>query len=589
MPDGSDSLEIEYVHFLNFFPQRAPRMMWLLGAGGSVSSGLPTAGTLIWDFKRQIYCNENRVPASRFPDLEHPSFQTEVQSYFDAQPGTPKLWANEEYSYYFDRYLPDESDRHRYLKERLRGTQPSHGHLCLAALMATSKTRIVWTTNFDSLIERGYQTLQGKKPDIPELTMVDLANTDVLTHCVTNEDWPLLVKLHGDYKYKKLKNTTEELKHQDSTLRGLLVRQCKQWGLAVVGYSGRDSSIMEALMDATNDPSCFPQGLYWFVRSGTKPDGSVVELIEQVRATGAPAAVIEVGGFDELMEDLFLPHQEQMPVARDLVKASRPRRRAVECNYARGTGWPLIRTNALEVTEFPATCTIFECKIGGSKEVSELVNGHRDRLTAARRKEGVLAFGTKKDILKVFKDKQPERFDVHPIESRRFHYDSHELGLFYDALCQGIANTTGLLRLPTKKGRTLYFPNNYEFSPDLKAHLGRSGNFKAVTQPKNPGPFYHQAVTISLDYRDLRLWLILEPTVVLTADGESLYQATGKAALIKDHLSIRFNSQANQWLDFWIRFLTYYRGEPIGITFPDDDNPEAEFKLSKTSAWSRPE
>ena len=83
-----DELTIDYVQFLNLFPQRAPRLMWFLGAGASVSSGLPTAGTLIWDCKRRIYCSENRVPPSRFPDLEHPSFRAEVQSYFDSQPGT---------------------------------------------------------------------------------------------------------------------------------------------------------------------------------------------------------------------------------------------------------------------------------------------------------------------------------------------------------------------------------------------------------------------------------------------------------------------------------------------------------------------
>ena len=111
-------LLIDYVQYLNFFPQRAPRMMWLLGAGASVSSGLPTAGTLIWDLERQIYCNANRISASRFQDLDDPSFQNEVQAYFASQPGTPELWANDEYSYYFERYLPDESDRHRFLKGR---------------------------------------------------------------------------------------------------------------------------------------------------------------------------------------------------------------------------------------------------------------------------------------------------------------------------------------------------------------------------------------------------------------------------------------------------------------------------------------
>jgi NAD-dependent SIR2 family protein deacetylase len=577
-------LLIDYVQYLNFFPQRAPRMMWLLGAGASVSSGLPTAGTLIWDFKRQIYCNANRISASRFQDLDDPSFQNEVQAYFASQPGTPELWANDEYSYYFERYLPDESDRHRFLKDRLRGTQPSHGHLCLAALMGLQKTRIVWTTNFDSLIERGYQTLQAKQTSISEITMGSLLNPDVLTHCIKNEDWPIVVKLHGDFQYVRLKNTTQELKTQDAILRKHLVKLCKEWGLSVVGYSGRDESVMEALAEAADSPDSYPHGLYWFIQSGATPAPAVIKIIEQVKANGSPAAIIEIGGFDELMEDLFLPHQEELPDVRDLVKSRRPHRRPVDSNYGNSTGWPLIRTNALEISEYPATCRIFECQIGGSREVNELITGHRHRITASRRKEGVIAFATKEDILSIFADKGPSRFDVHPIEPRRFYYDSHELGMFYDAVCQGIATTTGLIRLPNKKGRILYFPEDFVLSDAANQGL----NVKPVSQPRRPGPFYHQAFAAHLDYRDKRLWFLIEPTIVLTSDGQSLYTSTDKHTVIKDYLAERYNSVSNRWLDFWIKFLFHHLGNPIQISFPDNANPEAQLKLSVNSAWSRP-
>ena len=589
MSDDANDLRIECVQFLNFFPQRAPRMMWLLGAGASVNAGLPTAGTLIWEFKRNIYCNENRVSQSRYPNLEDRAFQTEVQSYFSSQTGTPPLWADEEYSYYFERYLYDESDRTTFLKDRLRGTHPGHGHICLASLMAISKTRVVWTTNFDTLIERGYQALQTKQPNLSEMTTVSLADTEVLTHAVTHEEWPILVKIHGDYRFKKLKNTTLELQTQDRTLRRLLVNQCRQWGLAVVGYSGRDESVMEALTAATNDPPCYPQGLYWFTRAGTKPAESVVSLLKKVRATGAPAAIVEVGGFDELMEDLFLPHQEQLPIARDLIKTTRPQRRPVEMQFGKGSGWPLIRTNALEVTDYPATCTIFGCKIGGSREVSQLTGDQRPRVTAARRKKGVIAFGTKKELLEIFKDHSPERFDVHPIVPRLFRYESHELGMFYEAICQGLANATGLQRVPGRKGRVLYFPNNYQMTDAEKTAVAKPRMFSPVTQPKPNGPFHHQGVSVSLEYRGDRLWMLLEPTIVLTSDGEAPYRSTGKSKLIKESLSGRYNGQSDQWLSFWVKFLEHRRGSPIRVTFPDDDNPEAEFKFSVQTAFSRPE
>jgi len=47
--------------FLRMYPLRAPSVTWLLGAGASTASGIPTAGDMIWDFKRKLYCAEQRI------------------------------------------------------------------------------------------------------------------------------------------------------------------------------------------------------------------------------------------------------------------------------------------------------------------------------------------------------------------------------------------------------------------------------------------------------------------------------------------------------------------------------------------------
>jgi hypothetical protein len=154
LQDPTATFRLATDQFLNFYPHRAPHIMWFLGAGTSVVAGLPTAGILTWEFKRAIYCNRQQISATRFPDLNEPSFQASVQSYFDSQAGHPQLGADEEYSFYFERYLPDERDRRRFLDNRLRGVKPSFGHICLAALAALDQFRVTWTTNFDPLVER---------------------------------------------------------------------------------------------------------------------------------------------------------------------------------------------------------------------------------------------------------------------------------------------------------------------------------------------------------------------------------------------------------------------------------------------------
>ena len=34
---------------------------FFLGAGASIQSGIPTGGNLVWHFKRELYCIENKL------------------------------------------------------------------------------------------------------------------------------------------------------------------------------------------------------------------------------------------------------------------------------------------------------------------------------------------------------------------------------------------------------------------------------------------------------------------------------------------------------------------------------------------------
>ena len=59
-------------------------MSLLLGAGASISSGILSGGQMIWDFKREIYCNENKISKLEFPDLQKENIQNKIQKYLDA-------------------------------------------------------------------------------------------------------------------------------------------------------------------------------------------------------------------------------------------------------------------------------------------------------------------------------------------------------------------------------------------------------------------------------------------------------------------------------------------------------------------------
>ena len=55
--------------FLGILPIRATSLAWFLGAGASASARLPTAGDLIWRFKRTLYCTSAKVDPRSCDDL----------------------------------------------------------------------------------------------------------------------------------------------------------------------------------------------------------------------------------------------------------------------------------------------------------------------------------------------------------------------------------------------------------------------------------------------------------------------------------------------------------------------------------------
>jgi NAD-dependent SIR2 family protein deacetylase len=139
--------------FLRLYQLRAPQIIWFLGAGASAAAGVPTAYHLIWEFKRAIYCAEQRISVRTCADISDPTLQARIQNYFDSKGTYPAENSPEEYAFYFEVAYPDEADRRRALDIHVSAARPSFGHYALAGLMKSGKVRVVWTTNFDRAIE----------------------------------------------------------------------------------------------------------------------------------------------------------------------------------------------------------------------------------------------------------------------------------------------------------------------------------------------------------------------------------------------------------------------------------------------------
>lgn len=564
--------------FIRLYQFRAPKIMWLLGAGASAAAGIPTAYHLIWRFKQMLYCTEQHVSIRACSDLGDPVLRANIQEYFDSKGVYPKCDCEDEYAYYFEAAIPDEGDRQRYIDQMFSTTRPSFGHYALAALMRLEMVRLLWTTNFDSLIEDAVAAVFGStghltvgSPDAPR----------VVTDAIVNERYPILVKLHGDFRSRRLKNTSEELRSQDAELRRNLVDVCKRHGLAVVGYSGRDRSVMEALLEAAETTQGFPQGLFWFRRPDSPCIPAVQNLIAQLRQKGTQAEIIDLDTFDELMADLLMLIQDIPEDIQKHLLAHRKRVSDIPLRKGKGT-WPVIRLNALPILSAPVVCRRIVCNIGGTKDVRQAIKDSGADIIATRRRSGVIAFGSDAGMKSVFGPYKITGFDLHNIETKRLQYESAEYGMLYEAICRALERERPL-KVYRRRHRHLVIVDPSQTSAQLLVPLKKA--VKRLTGTTDFRLNWAEAIRVRLEYRLGNLWLLMEPTIwVEPTDDDDAFKA-GRV-FIKSHLASRYNSTWNEIIDAWAYILTNGQKESRISAFGINDGCDASFTISRLTAFS---
>ena len=224
--------------FSRSFGQRTDRLAWLLGAGASASAGVPTAADMIADFKARLFCGHTNIPRNEV-DVSDPLWEQRITSYFDGAHSFPPAGDPGEYSTAFETAYPEAADRRSYIENAVKQATPSFGHRVLASFVSEGLIRCLFTTNFDPLVERATVVTDDLLPPDRQahLTVSAIDSVERGQRCLREDAWPLLVKLHGDYRSEHLKNTAQELQTQDGRLREVLINAVNRFGLLVVGYS----------------------------------------------------------------------------------------------------------------------------------------------------------------------------------------------------------------------------------------------------------------------------------------------------------------------------------------------------------------
>lgn len=563
--------------FARRFSLRARNLMWFLGAGCSAAAGVPTAMDMIWEFKQTLFISQRRGSYQTVADLSQPMVRDRLQEHINSLERLPILGAPEEYARLFEAAYPAEKDRQAFLHGKLAGAKPSYGHMALATLMRAGLLRMVWTTNFDALVADGcakvYDTTSA-------LTTAALDAPDLAEQAIADERWPLEVKLHGDFRSRRLKNTDDELRHQDQRLRQALVAQCLRLGLVVAGYSGRDESIMDTLEEAVTSHGAFPSGLFWLHRGDEPPLPRVQRLLDRGKETGVEVALVSIENFDETLRDLMRLLDNLDTKALDDFAAERRHWSPATLPQISRRGWPVVRLNALPLVKAPNTCRRVVCEIGGTSDVRQAIDEAGVDVLAVRSRGGVLAFGADVDVRAAFEGNHISEFDIHTLDVRKQRYESSEQGLLRQGLTAAIVRERGLIA-QRRRARDLLSPANPQEAiwQPLQKLVGRLSG----TVNGHEDLLWREGIATRLGWADDRLWLLIEPITIfddVTDDSKAAAADFARERSVK-----RYNQVLNGLIDFWAAHLGQ-DGKEMSA-FNVEDGVDAVYGLSPITAFSR--
>ena len=256
-----------------------PNFALFLGAGASNSSKVKSTNLMINEWRHMHY-------------KMYKSADETYEEYVQKQD-----WYNkpEEYSTLFEILFDEPSQRREYIESCIEGSNPSWGYIYLVNLIAHNVFNTIFTTNFDDLINEACYAFSSSSDMRP---IVCAHDSSIRSLRITSKR-PKIIKLHGDFLFDNIKNTAKELETLEQNMKDKFKQYASEFGLIVVGYSGNDRSIMDALGMLLKSDQNYPHGVYWCVKKNTSINRNVTQLTRYPKFR-----LIEIEGFDELFAEI---------------------------------------------------------------------------------------------------------------------------------------------------------------------------------------------------------------------------------------------------------------------------------------------
>lgn len=541
--------KMDFDAFLRSFKQnKDSSFAFLLGAGASITSGVQSAEDCIWDWKKLIYLSNNPTNDT-FIDIHTDFCRKRIQTWLDEQGCYPKEKSDEEYVFYAENTFPFSGDRTKYFKDLSSDKIPNIGYKLLCLLHKYGVLKSVWTTNFDGLIERAAH--QANRTPIS----INLDNPTRIYQTENTQDL-LYIALHGDYKYSALKNTAKELDSQQETFSNRLKEYFVDRNLIVIGYSGRDKSLMKSLTEAFSHPGA--GRLYW-CGYGSQINEDVRNLLYAARISGRDAVFIETDGFDKTMISLILAAYND-----DVEKSKEIHKIMEEMN----TDTPIspfelpvtnmagcIKTNLYPI-RIPNDIFVFEISYPQNTSEWAFLKSRilGKEIIAAPYKGKVYAYGYSEQIQKAFSDCIKDDITRLPLSLGQVKGNPILKTLVIKTLICGLAS---VCKKEAAISKRLIWDKSLLFK-----------NFKGV----------YEAIKIDLEFIENKDYALMSIVPTLFFEDKSINPEQRKN-MMSDYLDKKYNKQYDSIISRWEQ--TLFNGNNCAFEYPLNSNYNFKYKIGK--------
>lgn len=532
-----------------------------IGAGASISSGIKSAYDCIWEWKRLIFISSNPGLEKLFPDGSTHSSRLKIQSWLDSQGKYPTIDSGEEYTFYANEAFPIPSTRKSFFQNISKDAKPSAGYHLQCLLSRERIIRKIWTTNFDHLVAKAAASYN--------LTPIEIGlDTTHRAERIFTDNELIINALHGDYRYDQLKNTATELQAQDAVLREKLVEDTKNSHLIIVGFSGSDKSIMEALIEAYSNPGS--GRLYWCGYS-SMPNTVVSALLAIAHKSKREAFYVPTNGFDDLMMRLgkFCLSGESYTEAEPYFKrVDTLKNEFTPFHLTTNRIDTVIKSNLLPLT-IPQDIFQFQSLIarqeGAWAKIRALTSD--GKVTAGPVKKKILAVGTLNDITKAFNGNIEGSLTRIPIDLNDLNDNGTIKHIITSALTLSLANK---LNFPCDFRKKIWDPI------PIQGKILGGINYKIC-----------QAIICNIEKDDKGLYLLIKPSItIIHPENDLVVGKEVRQNISKEIFDKMYNGQFNSAFENW-RGLIFGNLEAITFGFPYESGSGFNFTIEKTPLFAK--